>query len=158
LEIKQQTKNFVEAVNSLMEKGIVSGQADVAKAIKWSTTSLSSAMKLKRNVPKDVYKRFTDTYKITTESSAATSKDEIIALLRQNNKLLEDQLSSATGELRHISVMNFAMLKTMRKAVAKILAKVDKEDLLEVSGRLDKETSVLYRSVRERGSLIDLGI
>lgn len=85
-------------------------------------------------------------------------KDKYIQSLERQNKILEDQLSSATGELRHIAVMNFAMLKTMRMNVAQILAKVEKQDLREIAGKIDKETAAFYRSVREKGSLIDLGI
>jgi hypothetical protein len=158
VDIKDNTKTFIKFVNSLMEKGEVSGFAEIADKLSWSRTSMTSVLKGRRNVPKDVYRRFTEVYKIDQAQEPPTDKDAIISLLRQNNKLLEDQVNLATGELRHIAVMNFAMLKTMRKAVAQILARAEKSDLLEVSGRLDKETAVFYRSIRERGSLIDLGI
>ena len=95
---------------------------------------------------------------VNEPEAVPNSKDDLIATLKENNKLLADQLSLATGELRHIAVMNFAMLKVMRKNVAQILARVEKSDLQQIAGKIDKETAAYYRSVRERGSLIDLGI
>lgn len=163
----QNTKIFVKEANSLVETGTVASLAALAEDIEWNKSGMSLVMNGKRNVPFDVFKRFTTRYSVKLSKDLEPvnepeapygTKDEMIALLKQNNKLLEDQLNSATGELRHIAVMNFAMLKTMRKSVAQILAKTEKKDLLEVAGKLDKETAAFYRSVREKGSLIDLGI
>ena len=161
------TKIFVKEVKSLVEQGRAGSYAAIADEIEWNKSGMSLVMNGKRNVPFDVFKKFTHHYQIklpiddpgvNEPEAVPNSKDDMIATLKENNKLLADQLSLATGELRHIAVMNFAMLKVMRKNVAQILARVEKSDLQQVVGKINKETSAYYRSVRERGSLIDLDI
>lgn len=157
------TKKFQEQVNSLIKEGIVKNRQQIIDDLTWGKTQMSQAMAGTKNVPFEVYQKFVSKYDLksdvenVTEASYGT-KDEMIALLKQNNKLLEEQLNSATGELRHIMVMNFAMLKSMRGPLARLLAKSEKESLLVIANKIDKETASIYRSIRERGSLVDLGI
>lgn len=99
-----------------------------------------------------------DTDRIDFKDKYIASLEKQVRFLEEDNKRLEDQLNSATGELRHIAVMNYAMLKGIRMPVAKILAKVEKGDLRSVVHNIDKETSGFYRSGREKGSLIDAGM
>lgn len=106
----------------------------------------------------ELFARHQNGENIAMPVDATDYKDKYIASLEKQNRILEDQLNSATGELRHIAVMNFAMLKVMRKTAAQILAKVEKGDLQKIAEVIDTETAAYYRSVREKGSLIDVGI
>lgn len=164
----QVTKKFKEQVETLISEGVVANQQEIVNVLNWNKSQMSQAMRGAKNIPLAVYRKFTSHYRLTPSTESLVNeqetsygsdfKDRYIASLEKQNKLLEEQVNSATGELRHIAVMNFAMLKVMRKTVAQILAKVEKGDLLEIAGKIDKETATFYRSVRERGSLIDLGI
>lgn len=162
------TQDFLNQVQSLIDKGIAANKTEVVNAINWNKSSMSEVSNGRKNVPVAVYRKFVSYYNIqppepeqvVTEPEPAflTSKDEMIALLKQNNKLLEDQLNSATGELRHIAVMNFSMLRAMRTTMAEILSRVAKTEYQQVTSKINKETASYYRKVREKGSLIDLGI
>lgn len=156
------TQRFQEQVNSLISEGVVANQQEIVDHLNWNKSQMSQAMRGTKNIPLAVYRKFTDRYKLESEAREPDpsygSTQEVLTLLREQNALLKDQLSLAQGEVRHIAVMNFAMLKVMRKTMAQVLAKVEKRELLEVAGKIDKETSAYYRSVRERGSLIDLDI
>jgi hypothetical protein len=156
------TKKFQDQVNSLISEGIVANQQEIVDTLNWNKSQMSQAMKGAKNIPLAVYRKFTDRYKLDNElkepEAGYNTSQEVLTLLREQNALLKDQLSLAQGEARHIAVMNFAMLKVMRKTMAQVLAKVEKREILEVAGKIDKETAAYYRSVRERGSLIDLDI
>lgn len=153
---------FINQVESLIKRGIVGKQAEIAAAIGYDPTSLTNVLKKRRPLPQSVYKRFTEVYNLEPMVVATDENDDYrakyVASLESQIKLLESQLSLAQGEARHIAVMNFSMLKVMRKTMAQVLAKVEKSDPLTVAGKIDKETSAYYRSVREKGSLIDLDI
>jgi hypothetical protein len=155
------TKKFQEQVNNLILEGVVANQQEIVDTLNWNKSQMSQAMKGAKNIPLAVYRKFTDKYRLESEvrePDVPYGSHEVLTLLREQNALLKDQLNLAQGEARHIAVMNFAMLKVMRKTMAQVLAKVEKREILEVSGKIDKETSAYYRSVRQRGSLIDLDI
>lgn len=159
------TKKFKEQVNYLIEQGVVGNQQEIVDTIKWHKSGMSQAMNLTKNVPIAVYRKFTSTYKLdepqesqVNEEATYAYKDKYIASLEKQVKILENQVSLATGELRHVAVMNFAMLQVMRKTVAQILAGVQKGDILKIAEKIDTETAAYYRTIREKGSLIDVGI
>jgi hypothetical protein len=56
------TKYFVDTVKTLIDKGEIVSQDELAQELKYNKTSLSSVMNGRRNVPSDVYKRFSDRY------------------------------------------------------------------------------------------------
>lgn len=156
------TKRFLDQANSLIRQGVVANFSQLADAIDWDRTSMTSVRKGRRQIPQAVYRKFTEVYKIAPEPEPAigsTPRDQkIIDLLESQVELLKHQVSSATGELRHIAVMNYAILKTLRKSLAQLIAKSERQDLLKVAERLDKETNEFYRSIRNKGSLIEEGI
>lgn len=106
----------------------------------------------------ELFARHTAGENIATSGNKNDYKEKYINSLESQVKLLTDQVSSATGELRHIAVMNYAILKTLRKSLAQLIAKSERQDLLKVAERLDKETNEFYRSIRNKGSLIEEGI
>jgi plasmid maintenance system antidote protein VapI len=61
-EPNQKTRNFIKAVKSLVESGKVSGYITIADTIDWDRTAISNVINGRRNVPPEVYKRFTDVY------------------------------------------------------------------------------------------------
>lgn len=73
-------------------------------------------------------------------------------------KLLEDQLNSATKEMRHIALMNHALLKTNQDVLIELLAKQRKEPFETVSLRLGKVLNDYYSTAKEKGIVIDVGI
>lgn len=156
------TKRFLDQANSLIRQGVVANFSQLADAIDWDRTSMTSVRKGRRQIPQAVYRKFTEVYKIAPEPEPAigsTPRDQkIIDLLESQVELLKHQVSSATGELRHIAVMNFSMLKSLQQISAQLLAKAEKADIMTITGKIDRETAKFYRSVRDRGSLIDEGM
>lgn len=157
------TRKFKEQVDYLISQGVVANKQEIVDALGWNKSQMSVVIKGTKNIPLAVYRKFTSKYKLIEEPLEAISdtgdfRDKYIKSLEDQLAMAREQLNLATGELRHIAVMNFAMLKGLRGPIAKLLAKAEREDLLVIAGKLDKETASLYRSVRERGSLVDLGI
>lgn len=142
-------------VDFLIKNGHANGQSEIADAIGFTKSSISNIMNNRRNIPSKVYNKFSETYGMLFPQEPADTRDEIITLLRQNNKLLEDQLNLATGELRHIAVMNHSLLLTLRDAAVDLLAKSEKKSVLEVEKKLGKVTAEYYRKNRQMGSMID---
>lgn len=153
------TKKFKGEVETLISQGVAANQQEIVNKLHWHKTGMSQAMKGTKNVPVAVYRKFADLYgfevpgqdKPGNDPQTHSDKEKIVTLL-------EDRVSSAEGELRHIAVMNFAMLRVMRKYVAKIYAKAEGQDLHKVARMIDKETGEIYRSGRKKGSLVDFDI
>lgn len=151
------TEKFREQVEYLVQQGIAANQQEIVNKLKWHKTGMSQALKGTKNVPVAVYRKFTEIYELgepareTPENAPQGDKDKIISLL-------EDRVSLAEEELRSIAVMNFAMLRVMRKYVAKTYAKVEKADLQKIAGMIDKETAEIFRRGQKKGSLIDFDI
>lgn len=149
------TKKFIETVSFLLENERADSLAAIADMIGYNATSMTNVMKGRRNIPNDVYRRFTEAYGEHIPLEPADTKDEIIALLKKNNQLLEDRISSAEGEIRHIAVMNHALLLTLRDAAVQLLSKAEKSSVAEVNERLGTATAEYYKKGRRKGSLID---
>lgn len=102
-EPNQKTRNFIKAVKSLVESGKVSGYITIADAIDWDRTAISNVINGRRNVPPEVYKRFTDVY---SQKIEVESKDSFFAeIALQNNAILRvvlramaETLSKQRGE------------------------------------------------------------
>lgn len=60
---KEKTKKFIEQVESLIDSGVVPSYVEIVDSIEWNRSALSNVINGRRNVPNDVYKRFTDVYK-----------------------------------------------------------------------------------------------
>ena len=165
----QITKTFKEQVEDLIHRGIAANQQEIVNELGWHKAGMSQAMNLSKNVPVAVYRKFTERYKLAAPgivnepeapygaaNGSQDYREEVVALLRDKVKNLEAQLNSANGELRHIAVMNHALLKALRGAVAEMLAKQGKNDLPSVVRKLNTMTASYYSKIREKGSLVDL--
>lgn len=90
-------------------------------------------------------------YKVPDKQSKGVTMEKYIATLERDAEF-------SRGELRHIAIMNHAILKTLRKSVAQLIAKQEKVDLLSVARKLDKETAEYYRKTKEMGNLLEMDI
>lgn len=120
---KEKTKKFIDQVNSLVDSGIVPSYLELADNIDWNRSAMSNVINGRRNVPNDVYKRFTDVYKpveiknvetftiekllrIEAMSSVIISAlAEVLAFQRNQNvaKVTEDLLSTVNSKLKQLT-------------------------------------------------------
>lgn len=77
-----------------------------------------------------------------------------LMLLEEENARIKKRQSESLEEMRTILLMNQAILKTLRKAVAQLISKSEKSDLLEVAHRLDKETSEVFQKLSGKDSFL----
>ena len=56
------TIKFIKQVKSLTESGMVKNDATIVAALDWDKTTFSNVKNGRKNVPNDVYKKFTEVY------------------------------------------------------------------------------------------------
>lgn len=118
------TKKFVRQAKSLVEGGKVSSYVDLADNIDWDRTALSNVINGRRNIPPEVYLRFTNLYK------PAEIKDE--------------------GVIYEIALQNQAMIRVVMRAVAEVLSKQRNEAITKTLGDLEAAVRGETQLVRER--------
>lgn len=97
----EKSKKFVKQVKSLIDTGAVSSLTEISEAVEWNRTALSQVLNGSRNVPNDVYARFTNRYN-ETPSDVADYKEEQIAFLKEQNQFYKEQISLLTEKLKTI--------------------------------------------------------
>jgi hypothetical protein len=102
------TKSFLKEAKRLVDNGLEPSYKAIADKIGWHNNSLSLAIKGKRNVPFDIYKKFAEIYKLEAPESKKTTtveddsfKDRYISLL-ENNLKLEQKLEKIEASLKEI--------------------------------------------------------
>lgn len=101
------TKTFKKQVENLLISGKAASYVEIANRIDWNKASMSSVIKGRRNVPIDVYRRFTEEYEqIQPEPPSSQDeaenalireqflKNDLIEALKESNKLLKEALDS----------------------------------------------------------------
>lgn len=104
----EKTQKFTAQVKKLEETGVVRSFKEIADAIDYNNTALSQVLSGTRNVPNDVFARFTERYntevgEFTTTKNADDYKDITIEALRSQITLLERQvqyMEEQIGELK----------------------------------------------------------
>lgn len=87
------SKEFVEKVKSLVESAEEPTFKAIADKLKWNSNALHLVIKGQRNVPADVYKKYTEIYKIGVSGETSNNvdfQDKYIALLEKRNHELEE--------------------------------------------------------------------
>lgn len=87
-EQNEKTRNFIDTVKRLIESGEVKNQAAIVDALEWDKTLMSNVMNGRKNVPNDIYRKFTDVFQFEEVPTDADYRDRYIALLEQQ---LRDQ-------------------------------------------------------------------
>lgn len=88
-EQTEKTRNFIESVKRLIDTGEVKNQAAIVDALEWDKTLMSNVMNGRKNVPNDVYRKFTEIYPVAPPQTDADYRDKYIALLEARVKELE---------------------------------------------------------------------
>lgn len=63
-EPNDKTRKFIRQARTLVDSGQVGGYKEIADAIDWDRTAVSNVINGRRNIPPEVFKRFTDVYKL----------------------------------------------------------------------------------------------
>lgn len=154
------TQQFIDHVNRLIREGRAASATDISEAIGWNKSGMSLVVNKRRNVPHEVYNRFTEHYKIVNGSqtqepeSRYGDKDKLIALLEKQNKLLEDQVSLLTGQLRHLLLLTLARVSTNQTSLADLLVKQKIEPAEKVEDRLSKENGENYLKAKSEVGIV----
>jgi hypothetical protein len=91
LEQTENTKKFIVMVKALLDKGTIRKMVDLVDALDWNNTMLSNVMNGRKNVPSDIYRKFTELYPPNTHE--LDYRDKYIAQLEQQVAQLEKQLA-----------------------------------------------------------------
>lgn len=118
------TKKFVRWVKALINSGKVPSYQDVADNIDWDRTALSNVVNGRRNVPPEVYLKFTKVYK------PSEIKDENTGL--------------------EIAIQNMAMCRVMLRSIAEVLSSQRGEPVAKTLGNLEEAVMVEIQSMSER--------
>jgi hypothetical protein len=90
------TKKFLQQAKNLVESGIEPTYKAIAEKIGWNHNSFSLTVNGRRNVPYEVYKKFTEVYKPEEENTPEDDSDykaKYIAMLERQVKEQARQLS-----------------------------------------------------------------
>lgn len=118
------TKKFIRQAKALIESGKVASYADLADTIDWDRTALSNVINKRRNIPPEVYLRFTNIYK------PAAIRDE--------------------GTIYEIALQNQAMNRVILRAIAELLSAQRSESITKTLGDLEAAVRVETQEVSER--------
>jgi hypothetical protein len=80
LEQTENSKKFINAVETLVESGEVKNKLAIVKALNWDNTMLSNVLAGRRNVPPDIYKKFTNLYNIEITDPESLSIENLIKI------------------------------------------------------------------------------
>jgi hypothetical protein len=157
---------FIDQVESLIKRGIVGKQAEIAEAIGYDPTSLTNVLKKRRPLPQSVYKRFTEVYKLEPMIVATDENEDYrakyVASLEvqvrdkdERIKLLLGYIDSLRDEMRELALINQTIAVVSQdllvEAVA-LLGKRDRRKVAETTGRANYET---LKKAKASGKLIE---
>lgn len=118
------TKKFIRQAKSLIDGGKVPSYLELADSIEWDRSALSNVINKRRNIPPEVYLRFTNVY-----SPAEITDDALIY---------------------EIALQNQAMNRVILRAMAELLSKQRGEAITKTLGDLEAAVRVETQSVSER--------
>jgi hypothetical protein len=142
------TKDFLEKVDWLIQKGYVKNDAEVVSALNWNKSVMSAVKNGKLPIPKHVYTRFKETYadKFEIPKEVNDWRDEQIAFLKEQNLFLREQVIELSkkneSNLVRISeliavVQGYA--KTLYQSVQAHRSKLEKVSLEKMKSDMDKQ-------------------
>jgi len=95
LEQSEKTKKFITHVNNLIDSGEIKNYAAIIKALNWDKTMFSSVMNGRKNVPNDIFKKFTEVYQLPVNNSITT--DALSAMVRGLRHIVVEQQAKIFG-------------------------------------------------------------
>lgn len=93
------TKKFIRQVKTLLEKGEVKNQKEIIDSLKWDKTVFSNVMNGRKNIPNDVYRRFTEVYHLQGHVDKEDIREQQIELLRDQNQFLREQMADMSRRI-----------------------------------------------------------
>jgi small-conductance mechanosensitive channel len=137
-EQNQRSKEFAKEVTELVEGGLEPSYKVVADKLHWHENALSLVRKGQRNVPPEVYKKYTEVYKTQNPDPGGEQDFEklYIAQLRRSNELLEQLLKEKEAATRRLEA-NLAQMKTDMELLAQRILEGQKEAVQQVSEALE---------------------
>ncbi len=128
LDQSQKTKKFLDSIKTLLNNGVVKNYSEVIKELGWEKTMLSNVMNGRRNVPNDIYRKFTEVYNLEGDVKGVVKHDTPTKdiQLREAVSLINDQ--SATNKALAIAQKDLA---AAQKDIAAVNLKLT--TMLEVS-------------------------
>lgn len=104
------SKKFAEEVKTIVESAKEPTYKAIAEKLKWNNNALHLVIKGERNVPNDVYRRYTEIYNIKDENE--DYKDLYIEQLKEMNTLLKKRVT----DLERV----FSQLTAIEKTIAEV--------------------------------------
>lgn len=101
----ERTRFFVSEVNKLLDTGKVARRKDIAATLEWNENALSQVMGGYRNVPTEVYNKFTESYKVAPPIKAepVDNNTELITILKDQVQLLKKTLSDKEQRIEELT-------------------------------------------------------
>lgn len=122
--INDKTEKFIRQVKKLVESGRVASYQEIADAIEWDRTALSNVVNKRRNVPPEIYLKFSQVY------LPAEIKDE--------------------GTLFEIILQNQAVGRVLLRAMAEILSRQRDESVTKTLSDLEGALKAEIHQVTEK--------
>jgi hypothetical protein len=118
------SKKFIDAVDKLLDSGEVKNKLQIAEALDWDNTALSNVLAGRRNVPADIYRKFTSIYKVEEDQKF----------------IVNDDLNKFLGERIQIGAAREAAIRVLVIWMKEVYAEVFKRPFAEVSLEFDRLT------------------
>lgn len=158
-EQNDKTRNFIETVKKLIESGEVRNQATIVDALKWDKTLMSNVMNGRKNVPNDVYRKFTELFQVTTPPTDADFRDKYISMLEQQVKdrdrqlaELKDRMDSRTLQITdQIEKLQASLKEVVREQKATLsYAKTLYDSVIEHRAALEGDSPKIVKSKMDK--------
>ena len=115
------TKILLKEAKRLVDNGFEPSYKAIADKIGWHNNSLSLAIKGKRNVPFDIYKKFAEIYKLDSPENKKTTTNEDDSFKDKYISLLEDSLKENKATLEEVKKSLAQMPHDMIALTTKIM-------------------------------------
>ena len=103
-EQDHKTKDFLQKIEQLIQKGVVKNHAEIVKTLNWNKSVMSSVKNGQLEVPQHIYIRFKEVYSehFIGQQVNEDWRDEQIDFLKEQNAFLKDQIQAKDVALQEI--------------------------------------------------------
>lgn len=134
-KLTEKTKKFIEACKMLVNDGYVKNDAEIISALGWEKTMFSNVKNGRKNVPNNIFKKFTEVYHPIEVTEAIVREGDFQQIL--GNRV------ATTAAME-------AMVRVLRAEIIELKVAVTKRPYADVALEFDRTAEDELKHILER--------